>query len=91
MSEYAELLKRLDHYADSIQKGIHISGSQMRLLMLELRAALAEQPAAEGEMGELVGLLYEVRSHFTRDNDLPDELLPRIDAALAEQQENQRE
>ena len=42
----------------------------------------AQQPAAEGEMGELVGLLDEVRSHFTRDDDLPDDLLPRIDAAL---------
>ena len=81
-SEYAELLKRLDHYADSIQKGIHISGSQMRLLLLELRAVLAEQPAVVDEMSELVGLLDEVRSHFTRDDDLPDDLLPRIDAAL---------
>lgn len=41
--EYAELLKRLDHYADSIQQGIHISGTQMRLLLLELRATLVEQ------------------------------------------------
>lgn len=44
--------------------------------------ALAQQPAAVDEMGELVGLLDEVRSHFTRDDDLPDDLLPRIDAAL---------
>ena len=44
-----------------------------------------EQPAAAGEMAELVGLLDEVRSHFTRDDDLPGDLLPRIDAALAQQ------
>lgn len=42
-SDYAELLKRLDHYANSIQKGIHVSGTQMRRLLLELRAALVEQ------------------------------------------------
>ena len=48
--------------------------------------ALAQQPAAAGELAELVGLLDEVRSHFTRDDDLPDDLLPRIDAALAGQQ-----
>ena len=46
------------------------------------RDALAQQPAAVDEMAELVGLLDEVRSHFTRDDDLPDDLLPRIDAAL---------
>lgn len=45
----------------------------------------AQQPAAVDEMAELVGLLDEVRSHFTRDDDLPDDLLPRIDAALAAQ------
>lgn len=43
---------------------------------------LAQQPAAVDETAELVGLLDEVRSHFTRDDDLPDDLLPRIDAAL---------
>lgn len=48
--------------------------------------ALAQQPAAAGELAGLVGLLDEVRSHFTRDDDLPDDLLPRIDAALAGQQ-----
>lgn len=41
-----------------------------------------QQPTAAGEMAELVGLLDEVRSHFTRDDDLPDDLMPRIDAAL---------
>lgn len=41
-----------------------------------------QQPAAVDELAELVGLLDEVRSHFTRDDDLPDDLLPRIDAAL---------
>ena len=47
----------------------------------------SQHPAAAGEMAELVGLLDEVRSHFTRDDDLPDDLLPRIDAALAGQQQ----
>lgn len=31
---------------------------------------------------DLASLLNEVRGCFTRDDDLPDELLPRIDAAL---------
>ena len=47
--EYAELLKRLDHYADSIRQGIHISGTQMRRLLLELRAVLAEQQENQRE------------------------------------------
>ena len=29
------------------------------------------------------GLLFEVAANYTRDDDLPDDLLPRIDAALA--------
>ena len=51
----------------------------------EYRTNPIQQPEAAGEMAELVGLLVEVRSHFTRDDDLPDDLLPRIDAALAAQ------
>ena len=51
----------------------------------EYRTDPTQQPEADGEMAELVGLLDEVRSHFTRDDDLPDDLLPRIDAALAAQ------
>lgn len=48
-SEYTELLRRLDHYADSIQQGIHISGTQMRRLLLALRAALTEQQEKEND------------------------------------------
>lgn len=57
---------------------------------IEQTADLAQQPAAVDGMAELVGLLDEVRSHFTRDDDLPDDLLPRIDAALAAQQQGGR-
>lgn len=32
---------------------------------------------------ELLALLTEVAGNFTRDDDLPDNLLPRIDAAIA--------
>jgi hypothetical protein len=35
------------------------------------------------EIDRLRGLLSEVSQNFTRDDDLPDDLLPRIDAALA--------
>jgi len=36
------------------------------------------------EIALLRGLLGEVATKFTRDDDLPDELLPRIDVALKE-------
>lgn len=49
MSDYAELLKRLDHYANSIQQGVHISGTQMRRLLLELRAVLVEQQEEDSD------------------------------------------
>lgn len=54
-----------------------------RALARKVLVRAGKQPEAAGEMAELVGLLVEVRSHFTRDDDLPDDLLPRIDAALA--------
>lgn len=57
-----------------------------RVFELAEALALAQQPAAVGEVAVLRGLLEEVRSIFTRDDDLPDDLLPRIDAALAAQQ-----
>ena len=41
--ENTEMIDLLDHYADSIKQGVHISGSQMRTLLLELHAA--QQPA----------------------------------------------
>lgn len=39
--------------------------------------------AAERRVAELSELLDEVRCCFTRDDDMPNELLPRIDTALA--------
>lgn len=42
MSENAELLERLNHYADCIQRGVHVSGTQIRTLLLELHAALID-------------------------------------------------
>lgn len=38
--------------------------------------------ALQGEVSRLRELLDEVRCCFTRDDDLPDELLPRIDSLL---------
>lgn len=37
---------------------------------------------ARNERDELLALLTEVAGNFTRDDDLPDNLLPRIDAAI---------
>jgi hypothetical protein len=41
--------------------------------------------AAQARSELLAGLLREVSACFTREDDLPDNLLPRIDAALAEE------
>lgn len=38
----------------------------------------------EAENAKLKDLLREVSRNYTRDDDLPDELLPRIDEALGE-------
>lgn len=51
---------------------------QERELMRYEAQTAQREPLAD----ELVGLLEEVRRCFTRDDDLPDELLPRIDAAI---------
>jgi hypothetical protein len=40
-------------------------------------------PCEGTSRADLVALLDEVRQQFTRDDDLPDDLLPRIDAAIA--------
>ncbi len=40
------------------------------------------EEALRAEVEELRALLNEVRSQYTRDDDLPDDLLPRIDAAM---------
>ena len=57
-------------------------------LAQQARHALEQQPAPVAHAGvdhmHLRGLLEEVRSICTRDDDLPDNLLPRIDAALAQ-------
>lgn len=51
------------------------------------RANVARATAPlQAEIEALQVLLDEVRSLFTRDDDMPDDLLPRIDAALAAQQ-----
>lgn len=41
---------------------------------------VTEKPDAKVAL--LAGLLNEVRENFTRDDDLPNDLLPRIDEAL---------
>ena len=71
--------------AQAVEKGRGVSGRDMYDVddfLARANAMRDQKPAAADEMGELVGLLDEVRSHFTRDDDLPDDLLPRIDAAL---------
>lgn len=45
----------------------------------------------EVEVGDLRNLLDEVRQCFTRDDDLPRDLLPRIDAALSNPQARPRD
>jgi hypothetical protein len=45
-------------------------------------AYAAPVPAEAPRRDDLLKLLDEVRQCFTRDDDLPNDLLPRIDAAL---------
>lgn len=61
--------------------GGEATNAKRRRWAIELET-LAQQHGAVDEVTVLRGLLDEVRSHFTRDDDLPDDLLPRIDAAL---------
>ena len=49
----------------------------------ELDKAAAELRRLHEVNQKLVGLLSEVSNNFTREDDLPDELLPRIDDAIA--------
>ena len=45
-------------------------------------ALQAQRDELQAQRDELLALLDEVRRNFTRDDDLPDDLLPRIDAAI---------
>lgn len=42
----------------------------------------ASNPVQVAQDGDLLALLEEVSRHYTREDDLPDNLLPRIDAAI---------
>lgn len=37
MSEKQGILQRLEHYADCIEKGVHVTGSQLKRLVLDIR------------------------------------------------------
>lgn len=52
-----------------------------------LRAFVSERDELASRVRELEDLLGEVSRNFTREDDLPDELLPRIDAALASKEQ----
>lgn len=68
--------KRAAEYTDWYLSGGKIASTQAS----EPSAAPAR--AVEPLTDELIGLLEEVSRCFTRNDDLPDELLPRIDAAI---------
>jgi hypothetical protein len=53
-----------------------------------LRVPLGVHPPEAPSREDLVSLLDEVRQCFTRDDALPDDLLPRIDTAIDGVQEN---
>lgn len=54
----------------------------------DLAAAQSQINAFYMERERLQSLLDETRNCFTRDDDLPGDLLPRIDAALAAKEKN---
>jgi hypothetical protein len=47
-----------------------------------LASATTKLMKAKAQRDELLSLLSDVSACFTRDDDLPDNLLPRIDAAI---------
>lgn len=78
---------------DSETFGWRIENAVPESLLLDARADasaashlaasfLLRAERAEALAGELTNLLDEVRCSFTRDDDLPNGLLPRIDAAI---------
>ena len=77
----ASELRRL-HQENEQLKAVRVALQESweeRLFMLEYqRDTVVEQKE------ELLALLNEVRMHFTRDNDLLDNLLPLIDATIAQ-------
>lgn len=54
----------------------------IRDALIQQSPSLALQRAAADEIAKRDALLIEVRSCFTRDDDLPDNLLSRIDEVL---------
>lgn len=49
----------------------------------EIFRQINRQEELEAQRDDLLALLKEVAGNFTQDDDLPDNLLPRIDAAIA--------
>lgn len=86
MSENTELLERLNHYVDNIQKGVHISGTQMRTLLLDLHAAQAALEADREDV-KAVGTVLGGEFHYLRpSHGLPDgTLLYAIDQTRKEE------
>jgi hypothetical protein len=60
----------------------HMAADLVRELRAALFAASGVAPVEAPSREDLIALLNEVRQCFTRDDDLPDDLLPRIDAAI---------
>lgn len=72
MSENTELLERLNHYVGNIQKGVHISSTQMRNLLLDLHADQAALEAMR-EDAKAVGTVLGGEFHYLRpSHGLPD-------------------
>lgn len=49
MNDEQGILRRLDHYADCIEKGVHVTGTQLKSLVKDIRESgliSSQQPAA---------------------------------------------
>ena len=73
-----------DHESYLVRVPGRTGGAKGKLYWPRVAAlSLADSAGARvDEIALLRGLLNEVRAAFTRDDDLPDNLLPRIDEAL---------
>lgn len=68
-------------------EALHLADALAVIAVCPLDFKVARELRRQHELiAELLTLLDEVRKNFTSDDDLPDNLLPRVDAVIAKAQ-----